>query len=195
MVRRSNRHWRKPKYVKLYESHGQVYTYYRRGGVSFRIEGEVGTKPWFDRYEEIHRQFATSRGRSEPAPGSVDTFIVAYKKSDRYSVLADSTKEQYGYALAKLSKAIGAFPLASITRRAVVRLQDKIAETQPRNAIEVTKLLYLVFECACDLGEVDVNPRRMLKSRRPIRPASMKPGLTIRSRDFLRGSGLFGVEP
>ena len=163
MVRRGNRHWKKPKYVKLYESNGQVYAYYRRDGASLRIEGEVGTKAWFDRYGEIHRQFEDSRGRSEPAPGSVDAFITEYKKSARYRVLADSTKERYGYALTRLSNAIGVFPLVSITRRAVVRLQDKIAETQPRNAIEVTKVLNLVFENACDLGEVDVNPAKDVK--------------------------------
>ena len=65
---------------------------------------------------------------------------------------------------------LGELPLPSITRRAVVRLQDKIAETQPRTAIEVTKVLNLVFLCALDRGDVDINPADGVK-----KPARYKP--------------------
>jgi hypothetical protein len=44
--------------------------------------------------------------------------------------------------------------------RAVVRLRDNVTKSQPRNAIEIVKVLRLVYECACDLGEVDFNPAK-----------------------------------
>lgn len=158
-----NKFWKKPKYVNLYTSKGAVYSYYRRQGLQFKIGGEVGTKEWADNYEQIHGQFEKGKSRSEPAPGSVDAMIIAYKKSGRYRVLAQSTKDRYEFALARLSKAIGKMPLASVTRRAVVRLQEKIAETQPRTAIEVTKVLDLVFKCAVNLGEVEANPAEKME--------------------------------
>lgn len=149
--------------MKLYESHGSIYAYYRRQGLQFRIEGEPGTKDWLESYEEIHARFGKGRERSGPAPGSVDAMIIAYKKSGRYRVLAQSTKDRYEFALTRLSKAIGKLPIASVSRRAVVRLQEKIAETQPRTAIEVTKVLDLVFKCAVNLGEVDANPAEKME--------------------------------
>lgn len=158
-----NKFWKKPKYVKLYESGGRVYAYYRRQGLQFRIEGEPGTRQWMDNYEEIHRNFNQGKERSQPVQGSVDSAIIAYKKSERYRILSQNTKDTYGYAFAKVSRAIGTVPLSSITRRVVVRLQEKIAETNPRTAIEVTKVLKLVFECACDLGEIDRNPAKDVK--------------------------------
>ncbi len=158
-----NKFWKKPKYVNLYESKGSTYSYYRRQGLQFKIEGEPGTKEWLDNYEEIHAKFDKDKTRSGPTPGSVDAMIIAYKQSGRYRVLAQSTKDRYEFALARLSKAIGQHSLASITRRVVVRLQEKIAETQPRTAIEVIKVLDLVFKCAINLGEVDANPAEKME--------------------------------
>ncbi|MGI9452703.1 MAG: tyrosine-type recombinase/integrase [Geminicoccaceae bacterium] len=158
-----NKHWKKPKYVHVYQSKKGVYTYYRRDGLKLRIYGEPGTAEWFANYEKMHSGFEKGQTRQGPMPGSVDSAIIAYKKSDRYDVLRPSTKERYRYALQKLSDVLGELPLSSITRRAVVRLQDKIAETQPRNAIEVVKVLRLVFLCAMDLGEVDTNPAEGVK--------------------------------
>jgi len=158
-----NRHWKKPKYVKLYESGGKVYAYYRRQGLEFKIDGEAGTAGWLESYEKIHQDFDKGMGRRGPVPGSVDAAIIAYKKSARYDVLARSTKDRYEFALSRLSTILGSMSLASITRRAVIRLQEKIAESQPRNAIEVTKVLNLVFQCAVDLGEVDSNPAENVK--------------------------------
>ena len=158
-----NKHWKKPRYVNLYTSKGSTYAYYRRQGLQFRIEGEVGTAEWFASYEEIHERFERGRARKGVTPGSVDAAIIAYQQSDRFEVLADSTKERYRFALDRLSQVLGKLPLASITRRAVVRLQAKIAETQPRTAIEVTKVLNLVFECAKDNGEIKENPAEGIK--------------------------------
>ena len=158
-----NRHWKKPKYVHVYESKGSLYTYYRRDGLKLRIEGEPGTAAWFANYQKTHDDFEKGQEREGPKPGSVDAAIIAYQQSERFDVLADSTKERYRFALDRLSKVLGALPLASITRRAVVRLQGKIAETQPRTAIEVTKVLNNVFQCAMDLGDVDANPAEKIK--------------------------------
>ncbi|MGI9493727.1 MAG: tyrosine-type recombinase/integrase [Geminicoccaceae bacterium] len=158
-----NKHWKKPKYVQLFEGYGHIYAYYRRDGLRFRIEGEPGTAEWLANYEHIHQKFERGRKEKGPTPGSVNAGIIAYQQSDRFDVLASSTKERYRYALVRLGDILGDFPLSSITRRAVVRLQNKIAETQPRNAIEVVKVLNLVFQCAMDLGEVDENPAEKIK--------------------------------
>lgn len=155
-----NKYWRKPKYVKLYESRGMLYSYYRRGGLEFAIKGEPGTKEWLEDYEAIHSRFESRQKASGPKPGSLAAAIVAYRESDRFQILAQSTKTRYDYALSNLRDKLGHLPLSSITRRSVVRLQAKIAETKPRNAIEAVKVLRLVYECACDLGEVDFNPAK-----------------------------------
>ncbi len=166
----SNKYWTKPKYVQLFKRKGSVYGYYRRDGLRFRIEGEVGTAAWFASYDKIHRGFESGKQRQESKEGTIDAAIIAYKRSDRYEALRPSTKERYGYALQKLSDILGTMPLSSITRRAVVRLQSKIAETQQRNAIEVIKVLNLVFQCAMDLGEVDKNPTEGVR-----KPVAYKP--------------------
>lgn len=155
-----NRYWKKPRYVNLYESAGRVYSYYRRDGTQFKIEGDPGTDAWSKSYAAIHDRFSITKKRPDLRPGSLASAIVDYKKSDRFQVLAQSTRTRYGYALDKLTTKIGHLDLDSITRRAVVRLRDNVAKTQPRNAIEIVKVLRLVFECACDLGEVDFNPAK-----------------------------------
>lgn len=88
-----NKYWKKPKYVKLYESGGHCYAYYRRDGSEIRIEGAPGTKAWLDRYEEIHTRFKHASWQGTPEDGSLGAGIIAYKKSDRYLILADSTKK------------------------------------------------------------------------------------------------------
>ena len=155
-----NRYWKKPRYVNLYESNGRVYSYYRRDGTQFKIGGDPGTDVWTKNYEAIHSRFTMTKKRPDLTPGSLAAAIVDYKKSDRFQILAQSTRTRYGYALDKLSAKLGHLELASITRRAVVRLRDNVAKSQQRNAIEIVKVLRLVFECACDLGEVDFNPAK-----------------------------------
>ena len=153
-----NRHWKKPKYVDLYESKGKIYSYYRRGGQKFRIDGEPGTAAWVASYEGIHTRYEKGDERAAPSPGTVDAMIIAYRQSGRYRVLAQSTKDRYEFALTKLSSILGKHPIANVTRRVVVRLQDQIAKNYARSAIEVVKVLNLVCQCAMDLGEISANP-------------------------------------
>lgn len=158
-----NKHWKKPKYVKLYESKGSTYAYYRRVGLQFRIEGDPGTAAWFANYERIHSDFEKGQAKEGPQPGSVDAAIMSYKESDRFRALKPATKETYGYTFKRLSAILGPLPLASITRRAAVVLRDKIAQDKPRSAIEAIKVLSLIFQCAMDNGEVDKNPIEGIK--------------------------------
>ena len=158
-----NKHWRKPKYVKLYESGGSVYSYYRRAGSEFRIEAEPGTKEWFDKYLEIHSRFENVNVRQRPRPGSLAAAIIAYKESDRFAALAESTRSRYGYRLSALTEKLGDVPIVDFTRRSVVQLQARIAKKKPRDAIEIVKLLNQVFENACDLGELTVNPAKEVR--------------------------------
>lgn len=71
-----------------------------------------------------------------------------------------------------------------------MRLQAKIAEKQPRNAIEVVKVLNLVFQCAMDLGEVDSNPADGIK-----KPARYKAKQHEAWTDQQLGTFLAGAKP
>ena len=165
-----NKYWKKPKYVKLYESNGTIYAYYRRQGLQFRIEGEPGTKQWLENYDAIHSRYQSGAENTAPQPGTLAVAIVDYKKSERFKILADSTQRTYHWHLGILSEQLGHLPLASFTRRTIVKLQTKIAEKTPRNAVERVKLLKNVFEIACDLGEIDSNPAKGVRA-----PVGYKP--------------------
>lgn len=75
--------------------------------------------------------------------------------------------------MSRLSDQLGHLPLASFTRRSIVRLQARIAEKTPKNAIETIKVMKMIFENACDLGEISANPAKDVR-----RPAG------YRSRQF-----------
>ena len=165
-----NRHWKKPRYVKLYQSGGKVYAYYRRQGLEFKIEGEPGTQAWLDNYDEIHAKFSRNKERQAPKPGTLDAAMIDYRESDRYRILADSTKRSYSWIMSRLSDQLGHLPISGFSRRSVVRLQAKIAETTPKNAVETVKILSMVFENACDLGEIDINPAKDVRKPAGYRP-------------------------
>lgn len=183
-----NKHWRKPKYVKLYESGGSVYSYYRRAGTEFRIDAEPGTKQWFEKYQEIHSRFENTRIRQGPAAGTLSAAIVAYKESDRFGALAESTRHRYGYRLTALDEKLGDLQIASFTRRSIVQLQTRIAKKKPRDAIEVVKLLNQIFENACDLGELAINPAKEVRKPAGYRAKQFEAWSDDQIATFLTGA-------
>lgn len=183
-----NKLWKKPKYVKLYESGGRLYAYYRRQGLEFKIEGEPGTMAWLDNYEAIHQRFHTRSTSTTPQPGTLAASIVDYKKSDRFMVLADSTRRTYHWHLGILSEQLGHLALSAFTRRTIVRLQAKIAEKTPKNAVERIKLLKNVFETACDLGEIDINPAKGVRAPVGYKPRQFEAWTDEQIETFLAGA-------
>lgn len=152
----------KIKYVNAYKDrHGRMRYWYRRDGRRIPIKGVFGSTAWWDAYKEIHEGF-----EKKHTPRSVDgTFLSAvqeYVESPRFQATKPKTQGNYRRALKPLVEAFGHVQLNKITRGGLVQLRDNIAKASPRRAIEAMKVVYLVFEAACDCDMIDRNPAKKI---------------------------------
>jgi hypothetical protein len=113
---------------------------------------------------ELNRQLDAWRAGSErnryAPPGSLPWLIRAYQQDARFTGLAASTQQAYGYHLATLeawSERAGHPPIVTIERRHVKAFARSLAAT-PGKAQQVIGVLRTLFAFAVDEGEVAVNP-------------------------------------
>ncbi len=102
-------------YVQWVKAKGHKYPYYRRNGVSQRIEGET-TLEFLDSYQRIHASFENSTAPKGIAPGTVEDVAQQYLASPEYDQLADKTKGDYRYYVDLIRATLGDFPVSSIKR-------------------------------------------------------------------------------
>lgn len=140
-----------PAYVRA--RHGGRYLYFiRRGWTPIRIRSKPGTAEFASEYAQI------LRGTPPVAPGrSLRALIDSYRRSERFTRLAQRTRRDYDKVLTFLVDRMGALPADKMRRRDVVRLRDANAETV-RFANYCVQVLRVVMEHARDQGWRDDNP-------------------------------------
>lgn len=141
-----NKYWNKPKYVKLYERRGVLYSYYRRGASNLPSIGNLELWIGSTAIRNITADLRDANKRLVLNRDRLPLRLWPTMKVTGFGFSRSPQKIRHDYALSRLGDKLDHLPLSSITRRSVVRLQAKIAEAQPRNAIEAVKALRLVFE-------------------------------------------------
>lgn len=178
----------KLRYVQSYtDQHGKRRHYYRRAGRKIAIKGEFGSSEWLKSYQEMHEGFSAATA-SRFAEDTFGHAVEAYLKSPKFERLKPQTKYAYRLEIDRLVKDIGKARLAAITRGMVVRMRDQVAETSQRRAIEVLKVLSLIFERACDLDLIERNPARRVDNPIGYKAKPHQPWSRTDIETFLAGA-------
>ena len=148
-------------YVQGVKSRGKYYYYYRRKGLSQRINGDFGSQKFSENYHNIHSGFD-----AENAPGfiqgTVGWLIGVYIKSHSFDVLAKVTKRNYYRHLDIIKEKAGKKLWVHLDPRDIVKMRD--ANTQsPRKANYLLTMMILLGDTAREQGIRRDNPARNIK--------------------------------
>jgi len=138
---------------------GRTYWYAWRGGP--RLRGEPGSPEFMASYNEAVEQ------RRAPDASRFRGLITAYKASNDYRKLADSTKAQWGKWLDYISDYFGELRIAQFDRpekiRPVIRRWRNQWADKPRTADYALQVLSRVVAHAVELGKIAGNPCEGIK--------------------------------
>lgn len=156
-------------YLKVYRVRGKVFAYYRRGGASVRLRGEVGTQPWRLEYEQAHADFeAVIRGAppAKPAAHTLAALWSAYVASGDFIRLAPGSKSAYRHAIEPLLPAWGHNRVAGLQTRWVQERVDEIGAKTPRSANIFLTVMRVLLNWGIAREWLATNPAKLAK---PVR--------------------------
>lgn len=147
------------KGIAKVKAKGQTYYYAWRGGP--RLHGEPGSPAFMASYNEAVAD------RRTPDKNRFRFIVANYKASGDYKKLADSTREQWGKWLDRITEYFGELRIAQFDRpekiRPVIRRwRNQWAET-PRTADYALQVLSRVVAHAVELGRIAGNPCEGIK--------------------------------
>jgi integrase len=139
---------------------GRPYYYAWRGGPP--LKGEPGTPEFLASYHEAH---ANHRA---PDQSRFHSLVVAYKSSDDYKRLADSTKRQWAPWLDRIDDHFGELRIRQFDRpekiRPIIRRWRNRYSDHPRTADYGLQVLSRVVSYSIDpLGRISINPCEGIK--------------------------------
>ncbi|MCA0846069.1 tyrosine-type recombinase/integrase [Salipiger thiooxidans] len=147
----------------VYEkSPGRVY-FYKRGRPSVRIVSEPFT-PEF--YAEIAR--AQEAKPIAPARRNWRGLITSYKSSADWKKLKPRTQYDYANRLDRIGEKLGHLDPAKMRRIDVIRIRDNASNV--RDANYLVQVLRILFGHAMDIGWMDANPAKGVKSLKSDAP-------------------------
>src|SRR3954452_11362936 len=134
---------------------GRIYWYAWRGGP--RLQGEPGSPEFVASYN------AAIEERRAPDPARFRAVITAYKASDDYRSLADTTKKNWSTWLDRIGQYFGDLRIAQFDRpekiRPVIRQWRNKWADKPRTADYALQVLSRLLAHAVDpLGKIAGNP-------------------------------------
>lgn len=138
---------------------GRTYWYAWRGGP--RLNGEPGSPEFIASYNEAIEQ------RRAPDKNRFRFIVTDYKASGDYKKLADSTRDQWGKWLDRISDYFGELRIAQFDRpekiRPVIRRWRNNWADKPRTADYALQVLSRVVAHAVELGKIAGNPCEGIK--------------------------------
>jgi integrase len=147
------------KHIAKVKAKGRTYWYAWRGGP--RLCGEPGSPEFIASYNEAIEQ------RRAPDASRFRGLVTAYKASNDYRNLADSTKAQWGKWLDYIADYFGELRIAQFDRpekiRPVIRRWRNQWADKPRTADYALQVLSRVVAHAVELGKIAGNPCEGIK--------------------------------
>lgn len=132
-------------------SKGRVYVYAWRGGP--RIPGEIGSKEFLDALAEL-------KGRPEDST-RLAGLVIAYKASDAFTGLADTTRRSWSPWLDRIRDDLGRLSIKTFDRpevRQVIKKWRGKWKYSPRVADTGKQVLSAVLSYAVEEGKLGTNP-------------------------------------
>lgn len=146
-------------YLHLVRSKGRVYTYYRRGALRARIEGEPGTAEFLAAYQVIHAEAETKQAGLAPAirtvPGSLRALWLAYKASNDWRRLKGATQVGYVSLIEPLLPKFGDAAVSGMKPAWIQRRMDEMTAARANRFLAVIRLL---MNWSVPRGWVKVSP-------------------------------------
>jgi len=115
------------KYVSPELRGKRTYYNFRRNGMRIPLPGAPGTREFQDAYDDAISQHAAElrkRMRGNGARGSIDWAIIAFKKSEQWEGLSDSTRDVYNRRFDWLRENYGGELMAAFDRRIIKRIRN-----------------------------------------------------------------------
>ncbi len=143
--------------IKPVKAKGRTYYYHRRTGE--RLPDDPADR--IQRAIAINQSLKT--GPKKPAPESVEAVVREYLKSPEFSDLSPNSRELYRHYLERMRKTIGAYPIASLTRRHILGIRDELA-SKPGAANMTVKVTRIILAFAMDRELRTDNPAKGIKA-------------------------------
>jgi integrase len=174
-------------YTIIKTSKGKEYRYYRRNGVTQRINGDT-TFEVLENYQRIHASFESSTAPKGVKPGTIDDLIQRYIAAPEYAQLAERTRRDYRSYIEMIREPLGGYPVGAIRRRHVKAIRNNFADT-PTKANNLVSVFGLILQHAIELEMIEYNPASKIKKLKtgPGWKAWPKPSLE-RGHELLSGS-------
>ncbi len=144
------------------------YIYVRKNGKYLgRILAPEGTAEFDEQYWGI------LRGRAHEARTSWKALISSYRNSHRWTKLKPSTRGTYEYVLHYVEEKNGTRDMTRLRRKDVIAAQEANSH-RPKFANDIPRVMSVLCEHAIDLGWIDLNPAKGVKSK-PIPKDRQRP--------------------
>jgi integrase len=143
--------------IKPVKAKGKTYYYHRKTGE--RLPDDLADRA--ERAIAINRSLKA--GPRKPAPESVEAVVREYLKSPEFLDLSPNSRELYRHYIDTLRRAIGAHPIASVTRRHILAIRDAQAH-KPSAANMAVKVARVLLAFAMDRELRTDNPAQRVKA-------------------------------
>lgn len=143
--------------IKPVKAKGKTYYYHRKTGE--RLPDDPAAR--VERAIAINRSLKA--GPRKPAPESVEAVIREYLKSPEFLDLSPNSRELYRHYIDTLRKAIGVYPISTISRRHILAIRDEQAH-KPSAANMAVKVARVLLAFAMDRELRTDNPAQRVKA-------------------------------
>lgn len=150
-------------YINAYpDRHGKMRYYFRRKSVRVALLGSPGTAEFIAAYNAALESTKRVTPSEILAPGTFKALCHEYEQSAEFRQLADSTKREMRYVIAKLVERHGANPVDKIKRKHIARFRDELTE-KPGAANKMLRVLKVLLTFAVDREYIERNPASRVK--------------------------------
>jgi integrase len=156
-----------PPFVECWrDRHGKLRVYFRRGkGLRLALPAAIGSSDFDAAYRAaLSGQLAVGQEhRARPAPGTIETLIISYKRSSVYRGLRETTHSGYASRIEALRTQHGHRTVAGLSRERIVTAILQPYADRPGAALSILKMLRVLIRHAIDIGWLKHDPSMGIK--------------------------------
>lgn len=151
------------KYINAYpDRHGKTRYYFRRKNVRISLPGSPDTAEFMAAYNAALESTKRAPASETMTEGTFKHLCHEYEQSGTFKDLADTTKREMRYVMAKLVQRHGANRIEKIERRHIRKMRDELKE-KPGAANKMLRVLKVLLSFAVEEEYIERNPASRVK--------------------------------
>jgi hypothetical protein len=156
----------RPPYLHRFVTrHGKVIWYFRkRGEKAIRLDGEYGSKPFYDAYLAAANGTPLERVTG-PERLSIAWCIEKFMQSPQWENYASETRKQMSYQFARVKENAGKANIRDVTRQHILEARQARLKT-PSDANKYVRAMTMLFKFAVEMKWVRTSPVTEFKKAR-----------------------------